>query len=55
MKIEVSQGVANEEIEFTVIGGCAFLWVPGWPAVGNVQIYAYATQEHRLLPNPLDV
>ena len=37
MKIEVSSGVANEEIEVNVICGCALLWVPGWPAVGNVQ------------------
>ena len=28
MKIEVSSGVANEEIEVTVISGCALLWVP---------------------------
>ena len=45
MTIEVSLRVANEEIEVTVIGGCALLWVPDWPAVGNVQTYASATQE----------
>ena len=36
MTIKVSSRVANEEIEVTVIGGCALLWVSGWPAVGNV-------------------
>ena len=29
MTIKVSSRVANEEIEVTVIGGCALLWVPG--------------------------
>jgi len=35
----VSSRVAHEEIEVTVIDGCALLWIPGWPAVGNVQTY----------------
>lgn len=39
MKIEVSSRVAYEEIKVTVIDGCALLWIPGWPAVGNVQTY----------------
>ena len=44
----MSSRVANEEIEVTVIGGCALLWVSGWPAVGNVQAYAYATQDRSI-------
>ena len=43
MTIKVSSRAVNEEIEVTVIGGCALLWIPGWPAVANVQ--TYATQE----------
>ena len=39
MKIEVSSRVAYENISLTVIDGCALLWIPGWPAVGNVQTY----------------
>ena len=37
MAIKLSSRLANEEIEVTVIGRCALLWVPGWPAVGNVK------------------
>ena len=43
--IKVSSGVVNEEIEVTFISGCALLWVPGGPSGGNMQTYAYATQE----------
>ena len=42
MKIEVSSRVAHEEMKVTVIDGCAFLWISGWPAVGNVQTYINA-------------
>ena len=39
MQIEVSSRVAHEEVEVTVIDRCALLWIPGWPAVGNIQTY----------------
>ncbi len=39
MKIEKVSLVALDEIQVTVIDGCALLWIPGWPAVGNVQTY----------------
>ena len=39
MKIEISSRVAHEEIKVTVIDGCALLWIPSWPAIGNVQTY----------------
>ena len=41
-----------EEIEVTVTGGCALLWVYGCP-VGNVQTYDYATHTHTSDKSPV--
>ena len=39
MKVEISSRVAQDDINVNVIDGCAFLWIPTWPAAGNVQTY----------------
>lgn len=43
---EVSSRVAPERSEITIIDGCAYLWIPYWPAEGIVHDHVEKFNHH---------